>query len=340
MDVKSAVFALVAIREMALREIAEKLPYSRVAIYKAADTLANEGLVEKRRKGKSVIVTVAKGYRAQKLREIYIRALAYGVDPAFLTSSAVLAVWKAAASPIGLNALANSAHFSYIWVRKIVNSLIRGGLLEYRKRKPVVVARASHELNALLESYLSKEGKETAYYPGSAPFEFYVKSPEDVEKMLYEKLDTGISVRGTGFITRGKRLGVVQSSHGPQTPETAFLTALETPEGAEDICIRMIESGNIDYGKLLDVAKERGMVNMVGCYLDVLNSVKKIVPAADVRQFLQSVSNRRRTFLKALKKYGKEGWEAPFEEKWNVDLYLDLGAIRHGIGGGFKGAVE
>ncbi|MDY6985140.1 MAG: helix-turn-helix domain-containing protein [Candidatus Thermoplasmatota archaeon] len=340
MDVKSAVFALVAIREMALCEIAGKLPYSRIAIYKAADALAKEGVIEKRRKGKSVVVAVAKGYRAQKLREVYVRALANGVDPAFLTSDAVVAVWKAAAKPVGLDALADSTNLSYNWVRKIVNFLIRGGLLEYKKRKPAVVARASHELNTLLEAYLSKEEKETAYYPGSAPFEFYVKSPEDVERMLYEKLDTGISVRGTGFITRGKRPGVVQSLQDPQTPETAFLAALETPEGVEDICIRMIESGNIDYGKLLELAKERSMVNQVGCYLDILNSIKKIVPATAVEQFLQSVSNQQRIFLKALKKYGKEGWEAPFENKWNVDLYLDRGAIRHGIGGGFKGAVE
>jgi len=118
------------------------------------------------------------------------------------------------------------------------------------------------------------------------------------------------------------------------------LTALETPEGAEDICIRIIESGNIDYGKLLEVAKERGMVNQIGCYMDVLNSIKKIVPAGAVNQFLGSVSKKRAMFLKQLKKYGKEGWEKPFEEKWNVDLYLDLGTIRHGVGGGFKGAVE
>jgi len=35
--------------------------------------------------------------------------------------------------------------------------------------------------------------------------------------------------------------------------------------------------------------------------------------------------------LEQLKKYGKQGWEQPYETRWNVDLYLDLDAIRHGV---------
>ena len=339
MDVKSAVFALVSIREMHLKEIAEKLPYSRIAIYKAAAVLVDGGLVEKRREGKGVMLCVAKGYRAQKLREIYLKSLSYGVDPSFIMSDAALKIWKVSGDPKSLDDLAVATNMSYNWVRKIAGALIRGGILEYRRRKPAVIVRTTHELNQLLESYFFEEKGAAAYIPGIAPFEYYTKKPEEVERMLYEKLDEGISVRDTGFIARGKKLKVVESVRGPSTPEMSFIAAIETPEGIEDLCIRMIESGQIDYGKLLDIAKERGTVNQVGCYLDVLNSVKEMVPDTAVRHFLESVSKKRKAFLKALKKYGKEGWEKPFEEKWNVDLYLEIGAIRHGIGGGFKGAV-
>ena len=78
------------------------------------------------------------------------------------------------------------------------------------------------------------------------------------------------------------------------------------------------------------------MVNEVGCYLDVLNSIRQMVPPVAVEMFDQEVLKRkkkkkRRVFLKEETAYGKGGWEAPFETKWNVDLFMDMGAIEHGV---------
>ena len=66
-------------------------------------------------------------------------------------------------------------------------------------------------------------------------------------------------------------------------------------------------------------------------YLDIINNIKELVPPEVVERFYNYVSRRRLAFLPQERIYGKSGWEEPFEEKWNVDLYLDLSAVKHGV---------
>lgn len=73
------------------------------------------------------------------------------------------------------------------------------------------------------------------------------------------------------------------------------------------------------------------MVNVVGCYLEIVNDIKKLVDVEVIKKFQRNISKRKVVFLKEEKRYGKGGWEDKYEKKWNVDLYLDIGAIRHGL---------
>jgi hypothetical protein len=69
--------------------------------------------------------------------------------------------------------------------------------------------------------------------------------------------------------------------------------------------------------------------------LDLLSDLNPdLVAKSDAERFLPFISSGDPpVFLESEKEFGKEGWEKPYENRWNVDLYLDLGAIEHGIRG-------
>jgi hypothetical protein len=50
-----------------------------------------------------------------------------------------------------------------------------------------------------------------------------------------------------------------------------------------------------------------------------------------IEKFSNKISEKTVVFLKDEKRYGKSGWEKKYEKKWNIDLYLDIGAIEHGV---------
>ena len=72
-------------------------------------------------------------------------------------------------------------------------------------------------------------------------------------------------------------------------------------------------------------------MNIVGCYLDILNGIKKFVNLNIINRYKNNISKYKKKFIKGEERYGKEEWVKKYEIKWNVDLYLDIGAIRHGV---------
>ena len=160
-----------------------------------------------------------------------------------------------------------------------------------------------------------------------------IATPEGIEKALYEMIDKGVTVRGTGFVVRGVegKITILESVDEEPTPEALFLRRVTTAEGVEDTCIRLLVHGDLDLMELLDMARDRGMVNEVGCYLDIINDIKRMVEPDVIDEFHRHVSKRRSVFLKEEKRYGKGGWVAKYEKRWNLDIYLDLDAIKHGV---------
>ncbi len=324
---------MLSIRPHKTKELIDKLPYAEHTIYKALKRLADGRLIEKRRQNRDVVVEISADYATQKLREVHIKALTYGIDPEMLMRDSTLAVWKKLVVPRTLKELQRKTGYSYPWVNSVVRFLTSSNLAVYNKRKPVVaVLNEEHVLNALLRQYLSRKRKpRTIYYAGTLPFERLIRTPAEIERLLYERVDSGLTIKNTGFVIRGEgKLTLVESVEEEMGPEELFLHDIGTVEGVEDFCIRLVASGELDYTKLFDLAKEKDMVNVIGCYLDILNDIKGMVNPEAIKEFQRNVSKRKVVFLKEERRYGKGGWEHKYERKWNVDLYLDLGAIRHG----------
>ncbi len=332
MNARSAVFALISIKSHPLRELVKRLPYAQSTVYEAVRKLEKEGLA----KNSDGLVFVAEGYSSQKLREIYIQALSYGMDPELLMRDSTISVWKSLGSPTTIQAVHKQTKLSVVSVKKILRYFGEKNLIEYLKKKPIIAVRdKEHSLNKLLETYLESETeKGVVYYPGSIPFDEMLKPPDQIEKMLYEQIDYGLTVTDTGFMVKSKegRLTILESVEKELTLEEIFLRKLYTTEGVEDLCIMILFQKRIDYQQLLELAREKEMVNIVGCYLDIINDIKKIVSKKIIKAFMESKQKKKRSiFLTQEKRYSKGGWEGPYENKWNIDLYLDLGAIRHGI---------
>jgi hypothetical protein len=211
---------------------------------------------------------------------------------------------------------------------------VEGKLVNLEKRKPIIAGlRKDHELNILLKQLTEKKGKtKKVFYEGTLPFEKLITTPSEIERILYEKIEGSLAIKDTGFVIKGEdRLSVVESVDKELTLEELFLKEIKTPEGVEDLCIRIISSGKLNYRRLLKLAKKYNAVNVVGCYLDIVNSIKKMIDLNVINEFKKNVKNQKATFLKAEVRYGKGGWEDKYEKKWNVDIFLDIGAIRHGV---------
>jgi len=334
MNAKSAIFSVLSIKPHKISELIEKLPYSHHTIYKTLELLATDGLITKRKEKGKVVVETSKNYTTQKLREIYIKALAYGIDPEILLRKSSLIIWGKLEKPKTLKELQKSTGYSYLWVRNVVTFLVNTNLAILKKRKPmIVILNSEHELNILLKQYTEKkDDSKRIFYESTIPFERLIKTPNEIEEILYQKIDSSLTVRDTGFTIRGKdKLSVVESVDREFSPERFFLNEIKTLEGVEDFCIRLIASNKLNYDRLLNLAKEMEMVNIVGCYLNIINDLKKMVKSTVIKKFQKNVSKQKVMFLKSEKKFGKGGWEDKYEAKWNVDLYLDLGSIRHGV---------
>jgi CTP-dependent riboflavin kinase len=333
MNAKSSLFALVSIKPQGIRELIRRLPYSNHSIYHAVSELKNERLIVKTRRGNGWVLDVADGSRPQKMKEIYIQSLSHGVDPEKLLRSSTLCVWKALKKSHTLNEIKNEVDLSERWIKKLLKFLVDSELVLYQKRKPIIaVLNENNELNHFLKS-LTEEVVESTYYSDSLPFNDIIQIPTKIERFLYEKIESNLTIKGTGFQIRGKdgKINILESVDEEPSLESIFLLKLLTPEGVEDICIRLVASNKMNYDFLFTLAKKKDMINIVGCYLDILNGIKRFVNNKLINNYRNNISKNKKKFIKSDKKYGKEEWVEKYEKKWNVDLYLDIGAIRHGV---------
>jgi biotin operon repressor len=334
MNVNNAVFSLVSVKPSSIADIRKRLPFGAKAIYANIERLVKEGLLVKVRGAEGILVIVADGYQAQKLKEIHIKCLSHGIDPEMLLRDSTLDVWRLLDVPRTVSELEDGTGLSSKWIMHVLNVLERHGLVIFQKRKPVLAVRDhGNVINGLLSDYLLPQAEEKGiFYPGTRPFTERMSTPDQIERALYG-LQGGLAVRDTGFVTRGGSNGgimVLESVEKTMGMEEIFLRKLMTTDGAEDFCIHMVAQRLLDYDILFEVAKKKNMINIAGCYLDVLRSIDLAVPDHVIDLFKGNVSKRRRSFLIQEKRYGKSGWEVPFENDWNVDLYLDRDALRHG----------
>jgi len=335
MNIKSAVFGMVCIKPQTIRDITERLPYAPDSIYNAIEAVVKDGKIAKIKTDGETRLDITKDYKNQKLKEFFIKSLSYGADPEILLRSHTLSVWRSLDLVTSVRDLTQKTKLSEKSVRKFLKIFSIYGLVHFEKNKPICASKVKdHPLKVLLDSIIKdNETKERMYASGSSPFEEIVTTPDEIEKILYEKIDESLVIKKTGFMVRGKKgkLAILESVATKQSIEDFFISKVMTPEGAEDICIKILASTKMNYETLLSRAVENNLVNQIGCYLDIINDIKRIIPSKIIEKFSNNISNKTVVFLKDEKRFGKSGWEKKYEKKWNVDLYLDIGAIEHGV---------
>lgn len=337
MNIKSAVFGLICVKPQTINSIVVKrLPYAPDSIYNAIEDMLKEGKIVKIKTDGETRLDIPKDYNSQKLKEFFIKSLSYGIDPEILLRKNTLAVWKSLDSFDNVASIVQETNLSEKSVRKILRKISDFRLIKFKKKKPIIAKKIKdHPLNLLLYLILQEKDFENRIYtPGSTPFEEIITTPDEIEKILYDKIDDSLTIKRTGFMVKGKKdkISILESIPEKQTLEEIFIKKLMTPEGVEDICIRILAYKKLNYDTLLKHAIEKNIVNPVGCYLDIINDInKQIIPKNVIEKFLKNLSNKKYVFLKDEMNYEKSGWEEKYEKKWNVDLYLEIGAIEHGV---------
>jgi len=338
MNIRSAVFVMISIKPQSINSVINRLPYSQDSIYNVIEEMIKKGDLIKIKTKEGMKVDIPKDYHHQKQREFYIKSLSYGVDPAILLRKTSQQVWKALDTSTTVTDLSKETNLSEKTVRKILQQFYRYDFVTYEKKKPIIVKKIhDHPIGIILNSMTRSKNKTNGFYTsGSSPFNEIITTPDEIEEILYDKIDESLTVKKTGFLVKGKKekITVLESVPHQLTNEEIFIKQILTPEGVEDICIRLLVSKKINYKQLLDISIENNLVNLIGCYLDIINDINdQLIPKGIIKKFYNSITDKKIVFLKDEKQYGKSGWEQKYENKWNVDLYLEIGAIEHGVRG-------
>jgi hypothetical protein len=336
MNIKSAVFGMICIKPQSINNIIKRLPYAPDSIYNAIEEMLNDKKIIKIKENGKTRLDIPKNYKSQKIKEFFIKSLSYGIDPEILLRKNVQKVWKAIDYFNDVNDLVKETNLSEKSVRKFLRLFSDADLIIYKKKNPIIATKnKDHPLNVILSLILKENNmKNSIYTPGSTPFEEIITTPDEIERILYDKIDNSLTIKKTGFILKGKKdkISILESVPVKQSIEEIFIKKLRTPEGVEDICIRVLADKKLNYDNLLKHAIEKNMVNPVGCYLDIINDInEQIIPNKVIEKFHENISDKKYEFLKEEKGYKKSGWEEKYEKKWNVELYLDIGAIEHGV---------
>jgi hypothetical protein len=79
-----------------------------------------------------------------------------------------------------------------------------------------------------------------------------------------------------------------------------FIRYMMAPDGVEDSCIRMLRANQINHPALLQEARRRNMVNIVGCYLQILHDIDKNLVSEPVAEPFRALRRKgpRHVFLK------------------------------------------
>jgi hypothetical protein len=304
-------------------------------VYRVVSSLERQGYLLKFRQGKKVVVSLSRSPRARRLAELYVTAVAHGVDPEEFDKGSILDTWRflAARREASLRECVDATGLSYESVRRAFGFLVKVGLARTLSQKPLRISLKRSDLNDhLRRCFLGPSGKAVLAL-STGPFTKLYARPTEVRELLLSE-DGSVVVPGVHRNIRvHEPVKVIEVMEDDVTPETVFLREVQRPDGVEDFCIQLLSNRSVDFEGLLRLSRERDMVNVVGCYLDILSDLSpRLVSKGVAEAFLPFISRGDPpVFLESEKEFGKEGWEGPYQDRWNVDLYLDLGAIEHTV---------
>lgn len=331
------VFSTVALASRTIQELVRTLPCSHHTIYKSIERLTRASLLSKQRRGKQILVSVAQGYRAAKLRDLCIKALSRGIDPAQLLAQSQYIAKLAGLDIVTAVEVQNRTGLSRPTALKVMKSLESSGLARLESARPLTIRidKSSEVLATLMTLAKPDRDVRPSLMLEERPYLQSELPPEDLERKLYATAESKapVAIEGTSFVTRGHGRLELLTPLG-RSNEERFIRYLMTPDGVEDSCIRMLRANQINHPALLEEARRRNMVNIVGCYLQILHDIDKNLVSKPVAELFRALRRKgpRHVFLKQLKPLGKESSLENYEREWNLDLYLDFDAITHGVG--------
>jgi hypothetical protein len=338
MNVETALFCMLAIRPTSLNEVIHRLPYAKKTIYNAVEKMVSTGdLIKQRDHDGRVIISMPHDSYHQRLKELYTTLMTQGIDPAPLVSKTCQEIWKQISTKkITADQIAKKIGYRTVTVRKYLHLLSHAKAVTIISKKPLSIKKnGSSELAHFLDDGTSDEktNENTIYVAGTRPFEEQFLTPTELKQKIYDHPLQSMSITGTRFQLKGKGRHIIYESIPTDSDlEHLFISSLFTIDGVEERCLLILKSRKLNIAKLLSYAQKEKVVNIIGGYLQIIHDLSpSLVDTQTIDLFYQQVQEKTMVFLKQMKKYGKQGWEKPYETKWNLDIYLDLDAIKHGV---------
>ncbi len=326
--------SLLAVKPLTATELARRLPYSKHTLYKAASELEREGLVERTRSGRAVVLSLSRGHEAWMLGRLLRASVGHGIDPEELMQVGTRRLVAALDRPMTLRELRDATGLSYDVLHRAIGLLVPPGALIKTRGRPLVVERAEgHPVLAILDEMGGRAlDHGTRLASATADVAVSVLPPTVLEGRLYSAIDGPVYITGTGLLTKGTdRLEVLMTGPDPASPEELFMRLLGTPEGVEDLCPQLLRSGRLDLGALARLAVSRGEARELGAYLDVLGRLGMRVPDDILKGLEAHVRGRRVPFPRWEDSLPDAERDRDVERRWRVEYRLDVGAIMHTV---------
>ena len=336
MYVKHEIIIQAAIAPVKLKTLAQTTQYTVKAIYKAVAELHKQDIITKVSRKDTTTIAISSNYEASKIAEIYVTAFIYGIDPKIFDRKSFHRIWKCLHQHqnVDIRTCQKQTNYHYQTIYQTFKTLQNTGLAKVISEKPLILRLTDHPVNHRLHELHQPEQQETVITEGYPLIKETYATPETIRKYLHKKHGVAY-VHGTDISLPQREFLEILHSTPIVTPEQVFISTLHTSHGVEETCILLLKTGRLDMKKLLNVAKEKDEINTTGCYLDIIhNLAPKLVSQKIVDQFHhEKEGGRKEIWLKSEKQYEKERWSVPYEKKWNLDIYIDIGAIRHTLRG-------
>ena len=336
MNAKHEIIIRAAIAPVDLKTLIQTTDYTAKAVYKAVSKLYKQKLIIKINRKKTTTIALSSRYEASKTADLYITAFIHGIDPKIFDCNSFHQIWQCLRQhqQINIKKCQKQTKYHYQTILQTFKTLQNNGLAKTICEKPLIIHLTDHPVNHRLHELYQPEQQETITTSGYPIIKETYATPETIRKYLHNKHDathihnTSTSISHEGFLEIFHSLTNI-------TPEQVFINAIHTSHGVEETCILLLKAGRLDMEKLLKISKEKDEANIVGCYLDIIHGLNtKLISQNIIDQFYRAKKNTKtKIWLKSEKQYGKEKWSCSYEKKWNLDIYVDIGAIQHTLEG-------
>jgi len=320
MDHVTSLLVLACAGTVSMEDAREVLPYSRNTLYRAASVLKRSGTIRTQRRGGTSYISLTDNAVSTGVPFIVHESLARGVDPSKLLKAASSGLPRLLQSPRTLTELSVLSGIPYARCRRALDILIGSGTVKVLRRRPLKVVMDHDDPLARALTGARQGGPiHTLQVRGDPPVvhEIYRKG----EAPMVLTSSGPVAYPGSDLIMVGR--GTLRTVHvldDVSSLEAVFLCLLGTYDGAVHVCPAMIDEGSIDIDRLVTLSHEKGVSSSVGCFLDLMNSIRNRVPPSIVERFAEKGNGRGSMPLGS--SAGRGPLRSVLERKWDVSINI------------------